>query len=69
MKKLLIILILYVIPVFISAQIPSDSTHNAIKIGKAKLVVDVLCLADSADTKTYGTMSLDEILRHWKFTA
>ena len=61
MKKLLYILILYVIPVFISAQIPSDSTHNAIKIGKAKLVVDVLCFADSVDTQTYGTMSLDEI--------
>ncbi len=57
MKKLLFILILYVIPVFIYAGIPSDSTHNAIKMGKATLIVDLICFSDSVDSQK----NLDEI--------
>lgn len=51
---------MYVIPVFIPAQIPSDSTHNAIKIGKAQLFVNLICFADPEDPE-YKSKSLDEI--------
>lgn len=59
MKKLLIILILYVIPIFIYSQPSSDTIHNAVKTGKAVLQVDVLCFSDSVDRQK----SLDEIYK------